>query len=383
MALEPAGVEFVAKGFNDFIRNIGEASKAIVSLGRMTENRLAALRELNDIMATAGDSAANFAKSVNRSTGQAAVGSNASANKILSAFTRISKGAGTLGNEIGGIFKGITKAMSIGGALGGIAGTVLGFVSGGPAGAAAMGGIAATAGAIQGAIMQLGMNIIKAVSSILPKTISAIVNAAISIGKAFIDFGKKVISTIANIIKSIGSAIGNLFKSIVGLFTGGGGGYGGWRSLGDTIFSAMFKFEILKQVIRKIIDVIKEFSRTAFDAAAELQVLTARVDNLVASQIRSIKGITDYNESMAMASAYTQNLLTWMEKLALATPVSLEDISNVTYLSLAMGWSVNSAKDLTKAIVDYTSALGMGSDIAEKIIYNFAQMKQQGKVTGT
>jgi hypothetical protein len=359
MALEPAGVEFVAKGFDDFIRNIGEASKAIVSLGRMTQNRLAALRELNDIMATAGDSAVKFAESVNRSTGQAAVSSGISANKILSSFTRITRGAGALGNEIGGIFKGINKAMSIGGALGGIAGTVLGFISGGPAGAAAIGSIAATAGAIQGAIMQLGMNIIKAVSSILPKTISAIVNAAISIGKAFIDFGKKVISTIVNIIKSIGNAIGNLFKSIIGIFTGGGGGYGGWRSLGDTIFSAMFKFEILKQVIRGIINVIKEFSKSAFEAAVDVQTLTIRLDNLIAAQVRNSGKTDDYNQSIKIATGYTKGLLEWIQKLALATPVSVEDVANTVSLSIAMGWTVDAAKDLTKAILDYTSATGL------------------------
>jgi tape measure domain-containing protein len=140
---------------------------------------------------------------------------------------------------------------------------------------------------------------------------------------------------------------------------------------------------VLKQVIRGVISEIKMLASASFGAAVELQTLTVRMDNLIAMQVRNAGMTTSYSKSIQIASGYTQELLTWIQKLALATPVSLEDISNMVYLGLAMGWSVTGAKTLTKAIVDYTAAIGMGSEISERIIYNFAQMKQQGKVTGT
>lgn len=374
MPLEQTGVEFISKGFDEFIRNIGEASKTIASLGRMTENRLQALRELNNILATGSDAFKKYSQNVSQSTQQvedSLSGLQATATSAVGIMAMA-------GDKMGGIFKGVAAAGGLGGIVGSAVGTLAGPGIGNVMGAAI--------GTLAGMWAKLQANIFKAIGQFLPKTVAKIANAGLQIGKSLWDFSKSIINVAKAIASPIINAIKSIFSAIVGLFTGGGGGIvrvGGWRSLGDTIFSAMFKFEILKQVIRRIIQEIKTFASEAFNAAVELQTLTARIDNLIAMQIRNADATKNYASSLRMAIPYTQELVKWIQKLALTTPVSLEDISEVTYLSLAMGWTVDKAKTLTKAIIDYTAALGMGSEISERIIYNFAQMRQQGKVTGT
>lgn len=249
-------------------------------------------------------------------------------------------------------------------------------------------------GSLKAAVKQVNniinaiLNIFKSIgnvfTTVLPGIIGKIAKSAAGIAGALFNFGKTILSAAKNILGNIIGGIGNFFGSIIGIFTGGGGGgKGGWRSLGDTIFSAMFKFEVLKQIIRGIINEIKSLAKEAVAAAGGIQTLTARLNFLIASQAQASKVAANFNEAMKMAVPYTQDLLLWMQKLALASPIGIDDIAKTVSMSIAMGWTAESAKTLTKAIVDYTSATGLSSDVAERIIYNFAQMKQQGKVTGT
>lgn len=388
MPLPKTGVEFVSKGFDDFIRNIGEAAKTITSLGRMTENRLAALRELNDILATGGDAAKKFADSASASMNQAAGDTEDSADRIMKSMGMIAGSFAIAERKMGSLFKGITTAGSIGGMIGGVIGTALGPGVGNALGAA-VGSIVAMAAQLQiniyKALFNLFNSIIKNITSFLPKTIGKIVSAGIEIGKALWDFGEKIVKSAWSVIKTVGGAIKSLLGTIFNLITFGatGGSGGGWHKLGNTIFSSMFKFEVLKQVIRGVINEIKGLASESFNAAVDLQTLTIRLDNLIAMQVRGIGTTKDYAVSIQRAIPYTKELLKWIQEMALSTPVSVDDVSKTVSLSIAMGWGVQSAKELTKAILDYTVGMGLGSEITERIIYNFAQMRQQGKVTGT
>jgi tape measure domain-containing protein len=301
----------------------------------------------------------------------------AKAGQVVTGFGAI------LERTFGGIFKGISSAAAMGGMIGGVLGTLAG-----PGVGNALGGFL---GSLVGAVVQLTINFEKALFNLyksiataivtfLPKTIAAIVNSGVKIVEALYGFGKTIVTSAWNVIKTITSPITNIFKSILGMFSGGQGGF---RGLGDSLFGAMFKFEILKQTIRGVINEIKSLATAALGAAGDIQTLTARLNFLIASQAMAANEGMDFANAMKVATPVTQDLLKWIQKLSLASPVSVDDISKTVSLSLAMGWTSESAKTLTKSIVDYTSALGMGSEISERIIYNFAQMRQQGKVTGT
>jgi tape measure domain-containing protein len=405
MALSNVGVTFVSQNFSTFINNMTGAVTAISNLGRMTQNRLAAINSMNDAMVQVADTTADLLieltrleaiDNLNNIMAAGAIASKDFANglaainnqslKLSSSGAGLAKAgqiitgfAAVLERSLGGVFKGISSAAGLGGMIGGLLGTIapgIGNVLGGFIGSL-VGAVAQLTINIEKALFNLYKSIAVAVITFLPKTIGAIVKAGINIAEAVYGFGKTVISSIGKVLNTILSPIKGLFSAIFGAFTGGTG------SLGGTIFSSMFKFEVLKQVIRGVISEIKMLAKESFSAAVGLQTLTIRLDNLIAMQIRSARGIDDYGTSIKMASGYTQNLLRWIQKLALATPISVEDISRTVSLSLAMGWTVQSTKELTKAIIDYTATLGMGSEISERIIYNFAQMKQQGKVTGT
>lgn len=408
MALLPVGVSFKAENINKFVASLGQAAETTALLGDISGNTAYKLD--------------NFYKSVDKSTKQfqAFINVGKEGGKIIGdAFGGMNKKIEESDSALGRIAQSFTRTMGvfrkIGGVIGGIVGALAPQIAQvvpivgqliGAIGAPAVAYLGSIIGKLVGNVLGWGpavgmavktaiQEVIKAiagffeaiittVASLLGKTISKIVSAGIAVGKAFIRFGESLYNTIKNVVVKIIDIVKKFFNELFGMFGAGNqAGRGGWRSLGASIFGAMFKFEVLKQVIRGVITQVKEFAGAAFDAAVEVQTLTIRINNLIAGQVRNAKITDDYNKSINITSGATQDLLVWIEKLALSTPISVEDVGNTVTLSIAMGWAVDEAKELTKSIIDYTAATGLGSEISERIIYNFAQMKQQGKVTGT
>lgn len=444
MGLEDVGVVFISKGFQSFISNLGKASRSITDFGNMTKNKIQALRILNDTavilsndfkkMQTSADrvaisqqrtaqsanylktaqekvkiSANNAASSYNKwqksINDASAAASRASSNIArLQAIDRLNQAlvAGainldayttaalatnnqlrqldntasstsetilnitqTIGSALGGL-GGVFSSMASGGNMGAMIGGALGTII--PGIGNVIGGIA---GYIMGALGGLGMGILKWITGL-----------AASIGKSIINLGKKVINWIGSIFKGIINSVKGFLGTIFNMLTGGIF-QSGWNNLGNTIVSSMFKFEILKQVIRKVVNEISDLSKEAMNGAIELQTFTARLNFLINSQVRMADSTLGISEAWDIASNEAQRLLTWIQKLSLSSPMKVEDISKTVSMAIAMGWTVDAAKTLTTSILDYTAAVGLGSEESERIIYNFAQMKNQGKVTGT
>lgn len=444
MGLEDVGVVFISKGFQNFISNLGKANRSITDFGNMTQNKLRALKTLNDTavilsndlkkVQTSADrvtisqqrtaQSANYLKtaqekvkiSANNATSSynkwqksindasaaasrasvsiqrlqaidrlnqalisgavnldqyttAALATNnqlrqldntasSTADTILNITQSIGSGLGS----IGGVFGSVAKWGNIGGIIGGALGTIIPGVGN---------VIGAITGYIMGALGGLGAGIIK-----------WFIGLAASIGRSIINLGKQILGWIGGIFKSIIGTIKGFLGTIFNLLTGGIF-QSGWNNLGNTIVSSMFKFEILKEAIRKVVTEINQLAGSAYEAAGNLQMYTARLNFLIASQVRFSDVTIDSAKAMEIAASETQNLLRWEQKLALTSPVSIEDVNTTLSMGIAMGWNVKAAQNLTSSILNYTSAVGLGSEISERIIYNFAQMKNAGKVTGT
>jgi len=77
----------------------------------------------------------------------------------------------------------------------------------------------------------------------------------------------------------------------------------------------------------------------------------------------------------------TKENLEWVQKLAVTTPYDAQDIANVFTLARSYGFAGQQAQGLTKDISDFAAGMGLGNQEIERIIVNFGQMQQQGKVT--
>jgi tape measure domain-containing protein len=91
--------------------------------------------------------------------------------------------------------------------------------------------------------------------------------------------------------------------------------------------------------------------------------------------------VGDYNAATALATKLTKEQLAWIQQLAVTTPFDAADVANVFTLARSYGFAADSAKTLTRDISDFAAGMGLGNTEIERIIVNFGQMVQQGKVT--
>lgn len=224
------------------------------------------------------------------------------------------------------------KLAFLGKMAGGIGGA-LGTIIGGPAGGIAGGAIGALGGNIFGAIINIPFQIIG------------------SFGKMF----KYVIDGFAR----VGSSIKNFLfgpVSLFGLFVG-------------NIFKDMFTG-------------VKEFAGSIFDAATAFQQLNISIETLTRRNIARDLGIDIIAVNADEASVATKSLFNWLKKISLTSPFTMASIADAMKFASAMGLSTDMTKQLTIATGDFAAAMGLSEDHQYRIMYNLAQIYQQGKLTG-
>jgi tape measure domain-containing protein len=105
-----------------------------------------------------------------------------------------------------------------------------------------------------------------------------------------------------------------------------------------------------------------------------LKALSAR-EMVAAGQFKSIDMAQD------SAGKKSQELIKWMEQLAIKSPFSVDDISGAFRLGNALGFTSSQAQRLIKDTVDWGSATGGTGDNIQSVVRALGQMNATGHVT--
>lgn len=89
-----------------------------------------------------------------------------------------------------------------------------------------------------------------------------------------------------------------------------------------------------------------------------------------------------HTEAMAAAIPKAQELLDWIQKLAVESPYGPEDVANSFRLAMAYGFTTTEAKRLTQATIDFASGSGASSAAMGQIALALGQIKAKGKLAG-
>lgn len=130
-----------------------------------------------------------------------------------------------------------------------------------------------------------------------------------------------------------------------------------------------------------------EFELTKSDAATA--EMTARINELNSKNGQLITvidkvrvGQMSMGDAMAQASPKAQDLLKWIQLLAVQSPFNQEGIADAFRTAMAYGFTTEEAKRLTQAEVDFASATGRGVEAAGLIALALGQIQQRSKVGG-
>jgi tape measure domain-containing protein len=119
------------------------------------------------------------------------------------------------------------------------------------------------------------------------------------------------------------------------------------------------------------------------DYAERIKNLIPGYEGMAHWQQQAALGGLDMADALMAAQGPADEMLDWVKVISVKTPFSAESVATATSLGMAMGFTMDQAKSLTVATGDFTAGMGLSNKAMERILYNFGQMKQQGKVTGT
>lgn len=178
------------------------------------------------------------------------------------------------------------------------------------------------------------------------------------------DRGLKGLAPSGNLITSIFSTFGDVLSNV------------GREVLNIAEFALG---QLLANAITFVVQKLQELIGATIQAGAEFQTMQLRLNRLNFNSI--VQSGADYVDVMEAAKSATQEQLKWIQRLAVQTPYDAQDIANVFTLARSYGFADNEARGLTQDISDFAAGMGLGNVEIERIIVNFGQMVQQGKVT--
>lgn len=136
---------------------------------------------------------------------------------------------------------------------------------------------------------------------------------------------------------------------------------------------------LLRDAIRAVVGWLGDLLRAIFETGSAFQLLQLRLQGFNLQD--AINSGMEYEDAMRNAIDVTQEQLSWIMKIAAVTPFDAADIANIYSLARSYGFTREQAEPLIVSINDFTSAMGLSSTEAERIIVNLGQMVQRGKVT--
>ena len=90
----------------------------------------------------------------------------------------------------------------------------------------------------------------------------------------------------------------------------------------------------------------------------------------------------DFATAQALARDKTKELIAWMERLAIQSPFTKEDINEAFRFALAYSFTSDEARKLTEANINYAAAAGIDGEVMKRITVALGQIQGKGHVVG-
>jgi len=127
---------------------------------------------------------------------------------------------------------------------------------------------------------------------------------------------------------------------------------------------------------------IRDLQRDMGDLQGKIDDLNSHDGQLVTTLKQVTINQMSHSEAMAQAGPKAQALLQWIQKLAVLSPFTQEEVANAFKLQMAYGFTSDEAKNLTTALINFAAGSGASGDSMQRIALALGQIKAKGKLAG-
>lgn len=148
----------------------------------------------------------------------------------------------------------------------------------------------------------------------------------------------------------------------------------------STLSSALGFF--IADVVRQGIGAMVNLGREALSAYAGHELLSQSLQTLVAREMRNADEALTMSQALAQAGGKAQELLGWIQKLAIKSPFTQEGVATAFRTAMAYGFASDEAKRLTEAMINFAAGSGQTEEVMNQIALALGQIKARGTLAG-
>ena len=139
--------------------------------------------------------------------------------------------------------------------------------------------------------------------------------------------------------------------------------------------------QLVADGIRNIASSLVDLGGQALDSYATFERLTMSLETFSARELINAGVTNNMQDAIAMSGERAQELLGWIEKLAVESPFQSGDIANAFRTAQAYGFTSDQAMRLTQATVDFAAGAGISGAMMDRITLALGQIAARGKVS--
>lgn len=135
---------------------------------------------------------------------------------------------------------------------------------------------------------------------------------------------------------------------------------------------------VIQNAIRGLMNLAKE----SVNAVASFERLEMSMESLVARELRVADSTLIMEDALAAAAPIAQDLLAWIQKLAIESPFDMTGVAVAFRTAQAYGFTAAEAQKLTQVTIDFASATGATVEVMNRMSLALGQIKAKGKLAG-
>lgn len=139
---------------------------------------------------------------------------------------------------------------------------------------------------------------------------------------------------------------------------------------------------VAARVLENVAQGLMEIARASVDAAAKFEMMQLSLTGLAAREMVQLSGATKtVADVFGDAEVAAGKLMDELSRIAILSPYQVDAVHYTYRMALAFGYTTKEALDFTSATLNMAAGIGADASMLQRMAYNLAQVRLQGKVT--
>ena len=144
---------------------------------------------------------------------------------------------------------------------------------------------------------------------------------------------------------------------------------------------------ILSRVLWGVADGLTDIGVAAIEATALVQRMEVTLESLLTREVLAEKfesgaiAVGDYEAALESVQKPAAEIMEKLAKMAILSPFTYEGVTQTYRQAMAFGFTSKEADIFTQATLNMAAGIGADNDMLNRMAYNLAQIRLQGKVT--